>query len=422
MKFNYTHTLYASYLCYVNQAIVNIFPTLIFISFQKQFGISVEKIAFLISFNFAMQMIIDFLAAKFVDKIGYRVSIVAANIFASLGFFLLGNLPFYMDSYSAVLISFFFNAIGGGLIEVLVSPIVEALPEKQKVKAMNILHSFYCWGLMAVIILSTLYFNIFGIDNWRYLCMFWALFSIFNALLFTKVPINTLKSDKSDKADKVDIERKDSVSIRKLLSVRIVLAFIVLMICSGASEQAIAQWASFFAEVGLNINKSAGDIFGTCMFAFCMGIVRFIYGFKSENIDINKALTIASLFCILGYLITVFSPFAFLSLIGCAIVGLSVGIMWPSVFSLASKTYPKGGTSMFAILALAGDIGCSIGPGIIGIASNNKTVIDKFSYIISNNDSAQIGLKAGLFFVIIFPISILITLFILRKLRKRIRF
>lgn len=405
MKFNYTHTLYASYICYINQAIVNIFPTLIFTAFQRQLGISLEKIAFLISFNFAIQVIIDFLSAKFVDRIGYRVPIVFANICIGAGFILLGILPFYINSFIAILICYFINAVGGGLTEVLVSPIVEALPEKQKVKAMNILHSFYCWGWMFIVILSTAYFKIFGIDNWRYLSILWSILPIFCAILFMKVPINTLKSGNLD---------DDSVSIRRLLSVRIVLAFILLMICSGASEHAVAQWVSFFAEVGLNVNKSVGDIFGTCMFAFCMGIVRLIYGIKSESIDINKALTVSSVSCMFGYIITVFSPYSFLSLIGCAIVGLSVGIMWPSVFSLASKSYPQGGTAMFAILALAGDVGCSIGPGVVGIISNNKTIINKFSYFILNNDITQIGLKVGIFFAIIFPILMFTTLFILR--------
>ena len=405
IKFNYTHTLYASYLCYVNQAMVNIFPTLIFIYFQREFGISVEGIAFLISFNFAMQVIIDFLSAKFVDKIGYRIPIVFANICISVGFILLGILPFYINPFIAILICYFLNAMGGGLTEVLVSPIVEALPQKQKVKAMNILHSFYCWGWMFIVILSTAYFKIFGIENWRYLSILWAILPIFCSILFIKVPINTLKSEDNE---------NNSVSIRKLLSVHVVLAFILLMICSGASEHAVVQWVSFFAEVGLNVNKSIGDIFGTCMFAFCMGMARLIYGMKSENIDINKALSITAILCIIGYFIIVFSPFSFLSLIGCAIVGLSVGIMWPSVFSLASKTYPKGGTAMFAILALAGDVGCSIGPGIVGIVSNNKTIINKFSYIITNNDITQIGLKSGIFFAIIFPILMFTILFILR--------
>ena len=412
MKLNYTHTLYASYIGYITQAIINIFPPLVFIMFQKDFNISLTQIGLLSSFNFGIQMLIDFLAIKFIDKIGYRIPIVSAHIFAALGLFLLGILPFYIEPYLGILICFFINAISGGLIEVLVSPIVEALPDKQKTKAMNILHSFYCWGSMLVVIVSTLYFNIFGIENWRYMSMIWAIIPFCNIFLFANVPLNVLKTHEDN------MKSDNTVSIRKLLSVKIVLVFVVLMICAGASEQSIAQWISLFAEVGLNVNKTVGDIFGACMFAFCMGIVRLIYGMKSESINIEKALIISSLFCVFGYIVTVFSPYPFLSLIGCGISGLSVAIMWPSVFSLASKTYNKGGTAMFAMLALAGDIGCSIGPGIVGIVSNNKNISDKFSAIIVNSDSIQIGLKIGILFAIIFPVLMFLVLFLFKN-RKR---
>lgn len=412
MKLNYTHTLYASYIGYITQAIINIFPPLVFIMFQKDFNISLTQIGLLSSFNFGIQMLIDFLAIKFIDKIGYRIPIVSAHIFSALGLFLLGILPFYIEPYLGILICFFINAISGGLIEVLVSPIVEALPEKQKTKAMNILHSFYCWGSMLVVIVSTLYFNIFGIENWKYMSMIWAIIPFCNIFLFANVPLNVLKTHEDN------MKSDNTVSIRKLLSVKIVLLFVILMICAGASEQSIAQWVSLFAEVGLNVNKTVGDIFGACMFAFCMGIVRLIYGMKSESINIEKALIISSLFCVFGYIVTVFSPYPFLSLIGCGISGLSVAIMWPSVFSLASKTYNKGGTAMFAMLALAGDIGCSIGPGIVGIVSNSKNISDKFSAIIVNGDSIQIGLKIGILFAIIFPVLMFLVLFLFKN-RKR---
>lgn len=409
MKLNYTRTLYASYNGYITQAIINIFPPLIFIVFQKDFNISLTQIGLLSSFNFAMQMIIDFLAIKFIDKIGYRIPIILAHIFSALGLILLGILPFFINPYIAILICFFINAIGGGLIEVLISTIVEALPENQKTKAMNILHSFYCWGSMSVVIFSTIYFNLFGIENWKYLSIIWAIVPLVNIFLFANVPINVLVTHEENK------NADNTVSIRKLLSVKIVLVFVLLMICAGSSEQTIAQWVSLFAELGLNVNKSFGDIFGTSMFAFCMGIVRLIYGFKSEKIDIKKALIVSSIFCFIGYIIIAFSPYALISLIGSALVGLSVAIMWPSVFSLASKTYSKGGTAMFALLALAGDIGCAIGPGIVGLVSNNKKIINIFNNIISNNDIMQIGLKAGIFFAVIFPIIMFITLIFFRR-------
>ena len=412
MKLNYTHTLYASYIGSANQAIVNIFPPLIFIMFQKHFNISLTQIGLLSSFNFAVQMLIDFLSIKFIDKIGYRIPIVAAHIFSALGLFLLGILPFYIDPYAAILICFFINAISGGLIEVLVSPIVEALPEKEKTKAMNILHSFYCWGVMTVVIFSTLYFNIFGIENWRYMSMLWAIIPFINIFLFANVPINVLKTHE-------DNMHNNTVSIRKLLSVKIVLVFVILMICAGASEQSIAQWVSLFAELGLNVNKTFGDIFGACMFAFCMGIVRLIYGMKSESINIEKALIVSAFFCIIGYLVTVFSPYAFLSLIGCCISGLSVAIMWPSVFSLAAKNYNKGGTAIFALLALAGDVGCSIGPGIVGLVSNNRNIADRFSFVLIDSDYIQAGLKTGILFAVIFPVIMFIVLIFFKNRKNK---
>ncbi|WP_020003775.1 MFS transporter [Brachyspira innocens] len=397
LKDNHKLTLYSCYIGYITQAIINIFPPLVFIMFQKNFNISLTQIGILSSFNFAVQMIVDFLSIKFIDKIGYRVPIVAAHIFSALGLFLLGVLPFYIEPYLAMLICFFINAISGGLIEVLVSPIVEALPEKQKTKAMNILHSFYSWGSMIVVILSTLYFNIFRIDNWRYMSMLWALVPFINIFLFANVPLNVLKTHEDN------MNANNVVSIRKLLSVKIVLVFSVLMICAGASEQSIAQWVSLFAEAGLNVDKTIGDIFGACMFAFCMGIVRLIYGMNSEKIDIKKALLISSFLCIIGYLITVFSPYAFLSLIGCAVSGLSVAMMWPSVFSLSSKIYSKGGTAMFALLALAGDAGCSLGPFIVGIVSND--IYNNF-----NNAIVESSLKVGILFAVFFPILMFIVL------------
>ncbi len=405
--FTYTHTLYASYIAYINQAIVNIFPTLIFIVFKNDFNLSISQIAFLSSFNFLMQMIVDFLAIKYIEKIGYRKTIVIAHISSTLGFILLGILPFMINPFNALLLVFFINAISGGLIEVLISPIVEALPEKQKTKVMNILHSFYCWGSMFVIIFSTLFFNIYSINNWKYLSFIWAIIPAINTFIFAKVPINTLSTNNDHTSE------NNIVSIRKLLSVKIVMIFVVLMICAGASEMAMAQWISFFTETALNIDKSFGDIFGASMFAFCMGIMRVIFAIKSDKINIIHSLMIASLFCIIGYIIASLASNAIISIIGCAIVALSVSIMWPSIFSLSAKLYSKGATSMFALLALSGDIGCSIGTFLVGTVSKSKLSII-FSSIIQNNTEIKIGILS----VIVFPIIMLITLLMAKKYKS----
>ncbi len=385
MKLTYKHTLYASYLGYITQAIVNNLAPLLFIIFQKEFDISIERIGLLISLNFGIQIITDLIAARYIDKIGYRISAVAAHIFCTIGLIGMGTLPFlFQDGYIGLLIAIIINAIGGGLIEVLISPIVESLPGDEKASAMSLLHSFYCWGHVAVVLCSTLYFLIIGTDNWMYLPMIWAVIPLFNTFLFAKVPLRKL------------VEDHEKIPLRGLLTKSIFWIFFFLMISAGASEQAMSQWASFFAENGLGVSKTMGDLLGPGTFAFLMGLSRVFYGVKGSKIDLKKALTISGLLCVTSYIIAVFSPIPLISLIGCGLCGLSVGIMWPGVFSLSSKYLKGGGTSMFALLALAGDIGCSAGPGLVGFASDGV-------------------LKRGLLFAIIFPIMMIIGVLILTK-------
>ncbi|MGB8452001.1 MAG: MFS transporter [Anaerocolumna sp.] len=390
MNRKYRQTLYASYIGYITQAIVNNLAPLLFVTFQKEFSISLEQIGFLITFNFGIQMLVDFVSAKYVERSGYKVCIVAAHIFAFLGLIGLGIFPYWFDNaYWGLLFAIVLYAIGGGLIEVLISPIVEALPTDEKSSAMSLLHSFYCWGQVLVVVLSTLYFVTIGIRHWMYLPLLWSLVPLVNAILFTTVPINTLGN------------KGEALSVKSLFSMKLFWVFIIMMICSGASEQSMSQWASFFAESGLNVSKTLGDLLGTCMFAIFMGISRTFYGKYGETIELKKFISISSIICVLSYLVAVFSPIPLLSLFGCSICGLSVGIMWPGVFSLATAHCPKGGTAMFAYLALAGDIGCAGGPAIVGTLSE-----------VSGGN-----LKIGLLFAIVFPIVLLSQIRVLRKLR-----
>lgn len=403
MNLQYRHTLYASYLGYITQAIINNLPPLLFLTFQNTFSISLEQIGLLISINFGVQMIVDFLSAKFVDKIGYRICIVSAHIMCTIGLIGLGVFPFLFDNaYIGLILAIIINGIGGGLIEVLVSPIVEAIPGDEKASAMSLLHSFYCWGHVAVVILSTIYFSSIGINNWRYISMIWAFIPFINIFLFLVAPINKLENQQQE------------LSIKKLFSIKLFWLFIILMICSGASEQAMSQWASLFAESGLKVSKTMGDLLGPCAFAILMGLSRVFYGNFGSKINLKKFIKLSSVLCIISYLITVFSPIPILSLIGCAMCGFSVGIMWPGTFSLSTKYCPSS-TAMFALLALAGDIGCSVGPSIVGFISN--TVINKLNNLISFNGFTivEIGLRIGLFFSIIFPITMFILIHILNK-------
>lgn len=386
MRFTYKHTKYASYLGLFTQAIVNNLAPLLFVTFQKQFGISLEKISLLIILNFGVQITTDFISAKFVDKIGYRTAMLIANFCCFIGLIGLGVFPFlFSNTYIGLILAVVINAIGGGIIEVVSSPIVEALPGDEKESAMSMLHSFYCWGQVSVVILSTLYFNTMGIMHWRYMTMLWAVVPLLNGFLFMKVPMLAL------------VEDGVRTPLKNLFSVKLFWLLIVLMICSGASELAMSQWASLFAEEGLGVSKTFGDLLGPCLFAVLMGISRTIYGFYGSKMDLKKTIAGSSVLCVISYLVAVFSPNPVIALLGCAFCGFSVGIMWPGVYSLSSKYFPQGGTAMFAILALGGDVGCATGPGLVGFVAN-----------ISNN------LHYGILAATIFPVVLVICISRLR--------
>lgn len=380
----YKHTIYACYIGYIVQAIINNLGPLLFLTFEKSLGIPIEKIGMLITINFGVQIIVDLLSARYVDKIGYRNSIIAAHIFASIGLIGMGIFPFiFSDSFVGLAVSSMINAVGGGIIEVLISPIVEAAPSNEKDKAMSMLHSFYCFGHVAVVILSTVAFYILGMDNWRYISMIWAIVPLFNIFLFSIVPIKAVTEEESQ------------LPLKRLLSMKLFWIFVLLMICAGASEQAMSQWASFFAEDGLKVSKTMGDLLGPCAFALLMGGSRAFYGKYGSRIDLKKFILGSSILCIISYLIAVLSPVPIIGLLGCALCGLSVGIMWPGTFSIAAKECPNGGTAMWALLALAGDIGCSVGPGLVSIISSMNI---------------GTGIKYGLGYAIIFPATMFMTI------------
>ncbi|HXK71852.1 MAG TPA: MFS transporter [Clostridia bacterium] len=385
----YTHTLNACYIGYVVQAIINNFVPLLFLTFNSSYNIRLDKIALLVSINFMVQITVDLIGAKFVDKIGYRLSAVIAHVFSTVGLVLLAFLPDIMsDPYSGILISIIIYAIGGGIIEVIISPIAEACPTKNKQSVMSLLHSFYCWGHVLVVVLSTVFFISFGIENWKYLSLFWALVPSFNAIYFLKVPIYEL--DKGENG---------YLRIRDLLKNKLFWLMVILMITAGASEQAMSQWASAFAESGLNVSKTVGDLAGPLVFAVLMGISRVIFAKKGEKWDLNRFMIICGILCLSGYLLASLSSSAIIGFIGCALCGFSVGIMWPGTFSLASKQIRYGGTALFALLAFSGDLGCSLGPYVTGKVAS-----------VFNND-----LKAGLLASIGFPILFVIFLLTDRK-------
>ena len=381
MKYSYDCTMRACFTGYIVQAIVNNFVPLLFLTFQRTYHIPLQQITLLVTFNFGIQLLTDLLSVAFVDRMGYRASMVLAHILSALGLICLTVLPEWMGHpFAGILISVIVYAVGGGLLEVLVSPVVEACPSTHKEKAMSMLHSFYCWGHVGVVLFSSIFFKLAGIENWKLLAVLWAVIPILNALIFTRVPIAPVLP-----------EGEEGMTIGTLFQNRTFWLLFVMMICAGASEQSVSQWASLFAEKGLGISKTAGDLAGPMAFAFLMGASRAFYGNYGEKINLDRFMAVSSVLCILSYLCLVFMPVPVLSLAGCALCGLSVGIMWPGTFSRASKALPAGGTALFALLALGGDIGCSGGPSLVGMVSG----------------MCKGNLKIGILAALIFPVLLL---------------
>lgn len=389
MKNNFQKTMYACFAGYIVQAIVNNFVPLLFLTFEKSYHIPLSQITMLITINFGIQLLVDLLSAGFVDRIGYRVSVVLAHVFAAVGLVGLVLLPEIMpNAFAGLLIAVFIYALGGGLIEVLISPIVESCPTDNKEKAMSLLHSFYCWGHVGVVLLSTVFFGIFGIANWKILACIWALIPVINAFVFAKAPIAPLIE-----------EGESGMTMLDLCKSKVFWVMMLMMLCAGASEQAVSQWASTFAEKGLGVTKTIGDLAGPMTFAILMGSSRAFYGKFGHKIDLDRFMLGSSVLCIFSYLLIVASPIPFLSLVGCGICGLSVGIMWPGTFSKASVALKNGGTAMFALLALAGDLGCSGGPTLVGFVSS----------------AAADNLKAGILVAIVFPVVMAVEIILQRR-------
>lgn len=383
---NYQLTIYACFIGYIVQAIVNNFAPLLFVTFSTTYQIPLSKITMLVTINFGLQLLVDLLSAGFIDKIGYKASVLLAHVLAAVGILALAVLPDALaDPFVGILIAIMIYAIGGGLLEVLVSPIVESCPTDNKETAMSLLHSFYCWGHVGVVLLSTIFFKVFGIENWKILAILWMLVPIANSFLLLKAPIAPLME-----------EGEKGMSMLELCKQKLFWVLLIMMVCAGASEQAVSQWASTFAEKGLGVDKTIGDLAGPMTFAILMGSARAFYGKYGKKLDLDKFMIGSSILCVISYLLISLSPSPVLSLVGCGICGLSVGIMWPGSFSKAAAGLKRGGTAMFALLALGGDLGCSGGPTLVGLISG------------AAGDNLKIGVLAAVGFPIILIVSVLL--------------
>ena len=389
---NYQHTIYACYLGYITQAIVNNFGPLLFLTFHNVYQIPLAQVGLLVTLNFGTQLLIDLLSAAFVDRIGYRPCIVAAHVMAALGLIGLGLFPrIFPTPFSGLCAAVVIYAIGGGLIEVLISPILEACPTEGKAAAMSLLHSFYCWGSVLVVVVSTVLFRLLGIGAWPAIGCIWAAVPLFNMFYFMLVPIARL------------VEEGRGMGFGALMRSGPFWVLALMMVCSGACEQAMSQWASSFAESGLKVSKTVGDLAGPCFFSTVMGAARVLHAKLAGKVKLRPYLGMCAGLCLTSYLLASLSPWPALSLLGCGLCGFSVGAMWPGTFSLSSATLPQGGTAMFALLALAGDLGCAGGPTVVGFVSS------------ALGDDLKRGILSGA----MFPIMMLITLWICTRIVRQ---
>ncbi|MBQ8506483.1 MAG: MFS transporter [Clostridia bacterium] len=389
MHDKYNRTILTCFIGSSVQAVVINFAPLLYLTFHNTYGIPLQKITLLVTFNFLLQLCVDAASVGFIDRIGYRAGAVLAHAFAGLGLILMALLPDRMaDPYTGLLIATIVYSVGSGLLEVLISPIMEACPTRNKDKAMSLLHSFYCWGHTAVVLLSTLFFVAFGVENWKILTLIWAVVPLVNMVSFTRVPIAPLIK-----------EGEKGMSIAELAKSRLFWLMLVLMICGGAAEQSVSQWASALAEKGLGVSKTLGDLMGPMFFAITMGLSRVLYGKKGDKLPLEKFMLGCCLLCIASYLMISLTPWPIVGLIGCGVCGFSVGIFWPGTLSLASAAMRRGGTAMFCLLALAGDLGCSLGPTVAGMVSG----------------AAGDNMKLGILAAIVFPLVLLAGLLAKRR-------
>lgn len=406
MKYTFKHTLRACYTGFITQAIVNNLAPLLFIVFQDKYNISFEMVGRLILINFGTQIVADYVAARYADRIGYRRAAVLAHLFCATGLIGLGVLPAIMPNpYTGLMIAAVIYAAGGGFIEVLISPIVESLPGDAKASAMSLVHSFYCWGQMAVVLFTTLLLKALGEDIWFLLPVMWSIIPIYNLFQFLRVPLMPTVSE------------EEKTPVRELFKTKTFLLALILMMCAGSSELTMSQWSSLFAEKGLQVPKMLGDLLGPFLFALFMGMGRTMYANLGHKINLRSALVVSGALCVLCYAVTIFVQIPIISLLGCAVCGLSVSLMWPGTLSLTAGAWPKGGTAMFGLLAIFGDLGAAIGPWIAGLISDltlqAPDLVDIGQSYGLNPD--QLGMKAGLLSAMIFPIMLIVGLSMLRK-------
>ena len=409
MRPTYRTTKLACYGAIISQAIQNNLPALLFVVFQQQYGISYEMLGRLILMNFVTQLCVDMISIKLAEKFGYRACLIGGQSCIAVGLILLSVLPSVLPPYIGLSIAVILMAVGGGLAEVLVSPTIEAMPGDEKAAAMSMLHSFYCWGQVATVLGSTLLLFVIGRSAWQVLPLCWVIVPACSALLFVRAPFAPVVGGEGG-----------GMKLGTLLRTPAFLVAMLIMVCAGASELVMSQWASTFAEKALGVSKVIGDLAGPCMFAVLMGLGRMIYGRMGSRLPLKKCLMGCGLLCVACYLTAALSGNPVAALAGCAVCGFSVSIMWPGALSMSAARFPTAGTALFAILAVMGDLGCSVGPWLAGLVSDGAQAVPQLTQFAAQAGltAEQLGLKAGLLLGTVFPVTLFISTMFVREKGK----
>ena len=411
MRPTYRTTKLACYGAIISQAIQNNLPALLFVVFQQQYGISYEMLGRLILMNFVTQLCVDMISIKLEEKFGYRACLIGGQSCIAVGLILLSVLPSVLPPYIGLSIAVILMAVGGGLAEVLVSPTIEAMPGDEKAAAMSMLHSFYCWGQVATVLGSTLLLFVIGRSAWQVLPLCWVIVPACSALLFVRAPFAPVVGGEGG-----------GMKLGTLLRTPAFLVAMLIMVCAGASELVMSQWASTFAEKALGVSKVIGDLAGPCMFAVLMGLGRMIYGRMGSRLPLKKCLMGCGLLCVACYLTAALSGNPVAALAGCAVCGFSVSIMWPGALSMSAARFPTAGTALFAILAVMGDLGCSVGPWLAGLVSDGAQAVPQLTQFAAQAGltAEQLGLKAGLLLGTVFPVTLFVsTMFVWEKGKEK---
>ena len=388
MTQNYKITKYTCYLFYVLQGtLLNLTP-LLFVPLMEQYGLSYMKLGALASVNFATQLIVDIVLSKLTDKHRYRISLRLSASAAFIGYMIFAWAPGRLgDPYTWLLIGTVVYSIGAGLMEITISPLIHALPDKAKGKSMAILHSFYAWGVVLTVIVSTSVLAIIGRDKWNFIVTGWLIVPVIGFILSCIMPVPKPESGENERT---------AGSFRILIKPAFIL-FLAMIFFGSCAEAVMTQWSSAFLERAVGLDKLIGDIAGMSMFALMLGLCRMASAALDKKISLSTYMMLGTIGAVICYIIVSVSNVAAVSLIFCALTGFMVGMLWPGTLVLAADAFPKAGAWLFAYLAVAGDLGGVFGPWITGAIADRS------------------GLNAGLGAAAIFPVIGLICMIIYKR-------